>query len=82
MLRIGDTQRMNSSTAGPAEHLRVVEQELPLVGLERELTDDRADHRARGLGPAVQHEQALLEDLAVVPRAVRPVALRLRPDAR
>ena len=53
---------------------------LALVGPQRELTDDRADDGARGLRAAIQHEQALLEDLLVGPRAALALALGLRPD--
>ena len=58
MLRIGVTQRMNSSTAVVAEQLGSVDEQLALVGLQRELAEIDADDRAGGLGAAVEQQQA------------------------
>ena len=50
-----------------AEDGRVVEELLALLGPHGELTYDRTDHRARGLGAAVEQQDALRQDLLVGP---------------
>ena len=52
---------------GRRQQLGALDEQSPLVGLERELADHRADHRAGRLGAAVEDEDRLLEDVAGVP---------------
>ena len=58
---------MNSSTAVVAEQLGLLDEQLPLVGLQRELADHRSDDGPRGLGAAVEEQERLLEDVAGLP---------------
>ena len=76
MLSTGVTQRMNSSDRGRRQQLGTLEQQPALVGLEGELADHRADHRAGRLGAAVEDEDRLVEDVPGVP----PVGVRPQRD--
>ena len=82
MLRIGVTQRMNSSTPVAPIRVGVVDEQRALVGPAGQLDADRADHRPRGLGATVEHEECLVHDLVVVEtahRAVGELDLAVRP---
>ena len=71
MLRIGVTQRMNSSTPVAPMIAGSSRSSCRWSGCADELEAHRADHRARRLGAAVEQEQRLLDDLAVGPSGAR-----------